>query len=128
MSARHRSRARWRRPGIAAAALGKYLVTHVLGEGAMGVVYKGVDPRHPARRSRSRRSAHRCSAATRRQLDAARFRNEAQAAGRLSHPNIVAVYEYGERAMSALHRDGVRGGPLALASWRRRAPALPTMS
>ena len=26
----------------------------------------------------------------------ARFKNEAQAAGRLSHPGIVAVYEYGE--------------------------------
>jgi serine/threonine-protein kinase len=29
----------------------------------------------------------------------ARFRNEAQAAGRLMHPNIVAVHDYGEHAL-----------------------------
>jgi serine/threonine-protein kinase len=32
---------------------------------------------------------------------AARFRNEAQAAGRLTHPNIVAVYDYGEAGDTA---------------------------
>ncbi len=76
--------------------LGKYPITSVLGEGAMGVVYKGYDPdiRRPV-----------ALKTIRRQLTddvelaanvAARFRNEAQAAGRLSHPGIVGVYEYGE--------------------------------
>lgn len=83
------------------ARLGKYVLTGVLGEGAMGTVYKGVDP-----------VIHRAVAvkAIRRHLfdvksgsisAAQRFRNEAQAAGRLSHPGIVSVYEYGEEAGTA---------------------------
>ncbi|MBL0085277.1 MAG: serine/threonine protein kinase [Ideonella sp.] len=76
--------------------LGKYQITDTLGEGAMGVVYKGFDP--DIRRVVALKTI-------RRQFDdgsgmleviAARFRNEAQAAGRLAHPNIVAVYDYGE--------------------------------
>lgn len=76
--------------------LGKYQITEVLGEGAMGVVYKGFDP--DIRRVVALKTI-------RRQLTdgsdfaesiAARFRNEAQAAGRLSHPGIVSVYEFGE--------------------------------
>ena len=70
--------------------LGKYLVSHLLGEGAMGVVYKAHRPGHPPCRWRSRRSARRCSTPDAQDISAtARFRTEAQAAGRLSHPNIV---------------------------------------
>ena len=76
--------------------LGKYEITAVLGEGAMGVVYKGFDPdiRRPVALKTIRRQLTDGSdfAAT----IAARFRNEAQAAGRLAHPGIVGVYEYGE--------------------------------
>lgn len=76
--------------------LGRYSITGVLGEGAMGVVYKAFDP--VIKRALAIKTI-------RRQLDhgdtsvdsfAARFRNEAEAAGRLQHPGIVAVYEYGE--------------------------------
>ena len=76
--------------------LGKYRVTGVLGEGAMGVVYKGFDP--GIQRAVALKTV-------RRQLlentdhgpgMVARFRNEAQAAGRLAHPGIVAVYDYGD--------------------------------
>ncbi|MCM5682003.1 serine/threonine protein kinase [Schlegelella sp. S2-27] len=76
--------------------LGKYPITGVLGEGAMGVVYKAFDPHikrqvaiKTIRRQLIDDSEHGQSVA-------ARFRNEAQAAGRLLHPGIVAVYEYGE--------------------------------
>lgn len=76
--------------------LGKYLVSRVLGEGAMGVVYEALDPDiHRAVALKAIRApllapdAHDLGAA-------ARFRTEAQAAGRLAHPNIVSVYEYGE--------------------------------
>jgi serine/threonine-protein kinase len=75
--------------------IGKYQITEVVGRGAMGIVYKAFDP-----------NIHRTVAIKTIRLDAAeddsthallaRFRNEAQAAGRLSHPGIVAVYDYAE--------------------------------
>ncbi len=76
--------------------LGKYLVSHLLGEGAMGVVYKAIDPDiHRAVAIKAIRAP--LLAPDAQDISAtARFRTEAQAAGRLSHPNIVSVYEYGE--------------------------------
>jgi serine/threonine-protein kinase len=75
--------------------LGKYEIRRELGSGAMGVVYEGWDP------GIARRVA--IKTVKRDQLDRsesteilARFQREAQAAGRLSHPNIVSIFEYGE--------------------------------
>ena len=62
----------------------------------MGVVYKSLDPviRRPVALKTIRKELlHDQEDAA---AFAARFRNEAQAAGRLLHPGIVAVYEYGE--------------------------------
>ncbi|MBI2770973.1 MAG: protein kinase [Burkholderiales bacterium] len=75
--------------------IGKYVVQHELGRGGMGVVYEAMDPLI------ERRVA--IKTVIKRMLDddeghalMQRFKREAQAAGRLTHPNIVAVYEYGE--------------------------------
>jgi serine/threonine protein kinase len=78
--------------------LGKYEITAILGTGAMGVVYKGFDP--GIRRVVAIKTIRRELLAGDRSASAmlARFRNEARAAGRLSHPGIVAVYDYGEDA------------------------------
>ncbi|MGH8680363.1 MAG: serine/threonine-protein kinase, partial [Burkholderiales bacterium] len=78
--------------------LGKYEVTEVLGTGAMGVVYKGFDP--GIRRIVAIKTIRRELITGDRPAGAmlARFRNEARAAGRLAHPGIVAVYDYGEDA------------------------------
>src|SRR5262245_56742723 len=78
--------------------LGKYEITDVLGQGAMGVVYKGFDP--GIRRTVAIKTIRRELVEGERHAAAmlARFRNEAQAAGKLSHPAIVAVYDYGEDA------------------------------
>jgi len=76
--------------------LGKYPITGVIGEGAMGVVYKGVDPviGRPVAIKTIRKHLNAVDATG--ALLPARFRNEAQAVGRISHPGIVAIYEYGE--------------------------------
>ncbi len=75
--------------------LGKYELRQVLGKGAMGTVYEGFDPiiaRRVAIKTVRLPDADDVEA----QEELARFQREAQAAGRLSHPNIVGVYDYGE--------------------------------
>src|SRR5882672_3671915 len=77
--------------------LGRYNIERVLGKGAMGVVYEGVDPRLGRRVAiKTILKAH---------LDedtgkdfAMRFVREAQAVARLNHPNIVQVYDFGEES------------------------------
>jgi len=75
--------------------LGKYLIRRELGKGAMGIVYEGFDP--VIERTVAIKTilpAQLNSAEVKDVL--ARFKREAQAAGRLNHPGIVAVYDYGE--------------------------------
>lgn len=94
--------------------LGKYPITGVLGEGAMGVVYKAFDPniRRPVAIKTIRRQL--VDDSEQGLSIAARFRNEAQAAGRLLHPGIVAVYEYGEEADQAfIAMEYVEGNSLS---------------
>ena len=75
--------------------LGKYQIRRELGKGAMGIVYEGFDPgieRIVAIKTilPSQLKGGEVSAVL------SRFKREAQAAGRLNHPGIVAVYDYGE--------------------------------
>ncbi|WP_296187479.1 serine/threonine-protein kinase [Pseudomonas sp. UBA1879] len=75
--------------------LGKYRIESVLGKGAMGTVYKAYDP-HIARVVALKTIRKELLGDGHQEQLISRFQNEAQAAGRLSHPNIVAVYDYGE--------------------------------
>jgi len=75
--------------------LGKYEIRRELGKGAMGVVYEGFDPvieRTVAIKTIRPEQLEKTQAAE----ILARFKREAQAAGRLNHPHIVAIYDYGE--------------------------------
>lgn len=75
--------------------LGKYEIKRELGRGAMGIVYEGFDPfieRIVAIKTIQKSLIDQSEA----QDVLNRFRREAQASGRLTHPNIVSIYEYGE--------------------------------
>lgn len=75
--------------------LGRYEIRRELGRGAMGVVYEAYDPMIKRRVALKTIRADRLSpdeAAT----IVARFRREAEAAGRLHHPNIVSIFDFGE--------------------------------
>ncbi|MGH8712488.1 MAG: serine/threonine-protein kinase, partial [Casimicrobiaceae bacterium] len=64
---------------------------------AMGVVYEGYDPMIKRIVALKTIRADQLAGADAANV-VARFRREAQAAGRLSHPNIVPIYEFGEDA------------------------------
>ncbi len=94
------------------AKLGKYEIRGVLGRGAMGVVYDGWDPLISRRNAiKTVRLPDMADEDTVEGL--ARFRREAQAAGRLSHPNIVSIYEYCEDDdIAYIVMEYVEGRPL----------------
>jgi eukaryotic-like serine/threonine-protein kinase len=79
--------------------VGKYALLSVIGKGSMGVVYKTFDPdiKRPVALKTIRRDLLQDDT----ENFSARFRHEAQAAGALLHPGIVAVYEYGEEGAYA---------------------------
>jgi eukaryotic-like serine/threonine-protein kinase len=75
--------------------LGRYRIDRVLGKGAMGVVYEGFDPnlgRHVAIKTILKSHMDERVAKD----YSARFRREAQAVGKLNHPNVVQVHDFGE--------------------------------
>ena len=91
--------------------IGKYEVLSVLGKGGMGVVYKGRDPlidRPVAIKTILSEDV------TPDEHLLARLRMEAKSAGRLQHPNIVMVYEFGQQdELSYLVMEYVEGASLS---------------
>ncbi|MEW5903124.1 MAG: serine/threonine-protein kinase [Pseudomonadota bacterium] len=73
--------------------LGRYEIVSELGQGAMGVVYKARDPLID--REVAIKTINLSLALDEREEYEARFYQEAKAAGRLSHPNIVTIYDVG---------------------------------
>jgi len=73
-------------------AFGRYEIIEKLGEGAMGVVYRARDPAL-GRIVALKRLAEELSEDDDVQV---RFAREAEVIGRLSHPNIVSVFDMGE--------------------------------
>src|SRR5690606_28272405 len=93
---------------------GRYEMERELGRGAMGVVYLGID-------SRIGREVAIKALSLADEFDGealeevkARFFREAEAAGRLSHPNIVTVYDVGEEDdLAYIAMDYLRGEALS---------------
>ena len=75
--------------------IGKYEIRREIGRGAMGVVYEAYDPAIKRLVALKTIRADQLSGENPQSV-IARFRREAQAAGRLNHPNIVAIYDFGE--------------------------------
>ena len=85
------------RPGSPAPelAVGRYRLLQLVGRGGMGEVYAAYDP------ELDRRVAIkilRADARADNNVEAARLAREAQAVARLSHPNVVAIYDVGSSA------------------------------
>jgi len=75
--------------------LGRYQISGKLGKGAMGMVYKGVDP--AINRPVALKTIRLDFVNDPEEMEELRERlyREAQAAGKLSHPNIVTIYDVG---------------------------------
>ena len=75
-------------------SLGRYQIQGVLGKGAMGLVYDGLDP------GLNRRVAIKTILTKKLDAEAARmigvrFEREVRAVARLNHPNIVTLHDFG---------------------------------
>jgi serine/threonine-protein kinase len=104
--------------------LGRYRIMKELGRGSMGVVYLGEDP-----------TIHRPVAIKTMRLDQAddpdlvkevktRFFHEAESTGRLSHPNIVTIYDAGEEDdLGYIAMEFLEG--TTLKAWCRKEHLLP---
>jgi eukaryotic-like serine/threonine-protein kinase len=104
--------------------LGRYKVLKELGRGAMGLVYLGKDP-----------TIQRFVAIKTMRLDQidhddklqdvkARFFREAESTGRLSHPNIVTIYDAGEEDdLGYIAMELIEGTPLK--QWARKPNLMP---
>ena len=75
--------------------IGKYKIIGELGKGAMGIVYKGVDPDINREVAIKLIRFDMVSEDAEKEDAARRFIREAQSAGNLEHPNIVTIYEVG---------------------------------
>ncbi|MBK9305614.1 MAG: serine/threonine protein kinase [Nitrospira sp.] len=111
-------------PSEPPAMLGRYKVLKELGRGSMGVVYLGKDP-----------TIQRFVAIKTMQLDAiddtdklqevkARFFREAESTGRLSHPNIVTIFDAGEEQdLGYIAMELLQG--TTLKEWSRKPNLMP---
>jgi serine/threonine-protein kinase len=78
--------------------LGRYQLLRLLGRGAMGMVYEGLDPKLDRRVAIKVIATSQAMEPALRAEYSARFIHEAKAVARLNHPNIVTVYDFGEQA------------------------------
>ncbi|HAT72066.1 MAG TPA: serine/threonine protein kinase [Elusimicrobia bacterium] len=105
--------------------LGRYEIKKELGKGAMGIVYLGVDPKINRQVAiKTMRFEEGLEEKAMKDLKD-RFFREAQAAGNLTHPNIVKIFDAGEEqdiayiAMELLKGDDLK-------KWSTKDNLLPT--
>ena len=92
--------------------IGRFKIKEELGRGAMGVVYRAIDPL--IERTVAIKTIPLDLPEAERVLFEERFQREAKSAGRLSHPSIVTIYDVGEAgdlayiAMEYLHGQSLK--------------------
>ena len=93
--------------------LGRYEVVREIGQGAMGTVYLGLDPK--INREVAIKAIRYADIDESQVTEVkTRFFREAEAAGRLNHPNIVTVHDVGEEHdMAYIAMELLKGGDLS---------------
>jgi serine/threonine protein kinase len=108
--------------------IGRYQILGELGRGAMGIVYKALDPAIGRTIAiKSIRLQDLTEEAERERLRERLFR-EAQSAGILSHPGIVTIYDIAEEnGMAYIFMEFVNGPPLEKMLMREQTPDKETL-
>lgn len=93
--------------------IGKYKITSILGKGAMGIVYRALDPDINREVAVKTIRFDLVSEEGDREEMMERFMREAQAAGKLTHPNIITIYDVGrEEEMTYIVMQLIEGRSL----------------
>lgn len=106
------------------AMLGRYKVLKELGRGSMGVVYLGKDPTIQRFVAIKTMQLNEIDDADKLQEVKARFFREAESTGRLSHPNIVTIFDAGEEQdLGYIAMELLQG--TTLKEWSRKPNLIP---
>jgi len=93
--------------------IGKYTIVGEIGRGAMGIVYKAIDPNIGRTVAVKTIRFDILGQGPEREIAQKRFMREAHSAGNLSHPNIVTIYDVGEdQGISYIAMEYVDGSSL----------------
>ena len=102
--------------------IGRYKIQDELGRGAMGVVYRAEDP--SLDRIVALKTISLADAEGRKEYEK-RFLLEAKAAGKLTHPNIVTIYDYGEEEdLAYMAMELLEGSDLRSRMRRKEIPPM----
>jgi serine/threonine protein kinase/tetratricopeptide (TPR) repeat protein len=97
----------------------RYVIRNLLGQGGMGAVYRAFD------QDLSQDVALKVLRPDKKEIFGAFFRSEIRAAAQLCHPNIVPVYDAGQKDPPFLSMRYVSGGSLSL--WLTAPPPWPVL-
>lgn len=99
---------------VAKRTLGRYQIDKELGKGAMGIVYLGTDPKIARVVAIKTMTLAQEFGADELNDVKERFFKEAESAGRLTHPNIVTIYDVGEEGgLAYIAMEFLKGADLA---------------
>ena len=105
---------------VAPTYLGRYRILGELGRGAMGVVYRAIDPL--IEREVALKTLHDELPADVIDEVRTRFLREARSAGRLNHPNIVTIFDVGQEGGAAYIAMELLEGPSLHQMLKERQP------